>query len=92
MIRYIIMTITALLLTNCTSKRVVETNSAADNNDKAYLLKSECYQDEIKYNPKGILTVVIPISCLVLIPSECFDEQGLYQPNRGHDSLDCDNL
>lgn len=26
------------------------------------------------------------------IPSECFDDNGIFDSNKGHDSLDCDNL
>lgn len=26
------------------------------------------------------------------IPIECYDENGIFDSNRGHDALDCDNL
>lgn len=28
----------------------------------------------------------------VIVPDECFDDNGIFDSNRGHDSLDCDNL
>lgn len=60
MTRYIIMTITALLLVSCND------NSA------------------VKVYNKGLKHTNIPI--------ECYDTNGNFDSNRGHDALDCDNL
>lgn len=82
MTRYIIMIVTALLLVSCNNNSIVDipnkgTNKGLDNS----AVTTKVYTKVLKSIPK-----------VSNIPSECFDEHGLYQPNRGHDSLDCDNL
>ena len=56
----------------------------------ALIMLSACAN--MKYKP----TLEMPQASLEFneqgIPLECFDENGVFDSNRGHDYLDCDNL
>lgn len=76
------MMITALLLVSCNDKSIVDipnkgTNKGLDNS----AVTTKVYTKTIKSIPK-----------VSNIPSECLNSAGQLDTNRGHDSLDCDNL
>lgn len=78
MTRYIIMTLTALLLISCNDKGIVD---IPDKGLKTSIVNSaastKVYKTSVKHTN---------------IPKECYDNNGNFDSNRGHDSLDCDNL
>lgn len=78
MTRHIIMTLTALLLISCNDKGIVD----IPNNGTVKALD----------NSAATTKVIKSIPKVTNIPSECFDNNGNFDSNRGHDSLDCDNL
>lgn len=75
MTRYIILMITALLLTNCSTKSVTIGNSK-----------------QLVNSTKSLSNQTNELVRRVIIPFECFDDNGNFDSNKGHDSLDCDNL
>ncbi len=48
-------------------------------NVKPLLTSNDVYRADLELNDQGI-------------PIECYDENGVFDSNRGHDYLDCDNL
>lgn len=82
MTRYIIMTLTALLLISCNDKGIVDipNNSTSKGLDNS-AADTKVYTKTIKSSVKR-----------TNIPKECYDTNGNFDSNRGHDSLDCDNL
>lgn len=54
-------------------------NACSSMNVKPLLTSSDVYKASLELNDQGI-------------PIECYDENGVFDSNRGHDYLDCDNL
>ncbi len=75
MTRLITICLTALLLTNCTTKSVTNGNSK-----------------QLTNSIKSLSNQTNELVRRVIIPFECFDDNGNFDSNKGHDSLDCDNL
>lgn len=82
MTRYIIITVTALLLVNCNNQLVTNGNS------KQLINSTKSLSNQLIKSTKS----VNELPMVTKIPLDCQNELGQLDTNKGHDSLDCDNL